>query len=213
MIESYGTGAVMGVPAHDERDRRFASERGLAVSDAPLLDHAVAEDGSAARRSDTECGTGSSRASGTGVLPIPIVHCLSDVVQWPSAENALPVLLPLITDFRPTGTGVSPLATDATFVETCCPACDGPARRETDVSDTFVDSAWYFLRYPSTEFEDRAWDDDRTRPAATGRLLCGGPEHVQRHHLYARFLTMALYDLGLVPFEEPFPRIRLGGCS
>jgi leucyl-tRNA synthetase len=79
------------------------------------------------------------------------------------------------------------------------------------VSDTFVDSAWYFLRYPSTDFADRPWDPERTARVLPVDFYAGGPEHVQRHHLYARFMTMALYDLGLVPFEEPFPRIRLGG--
>jgi leucyl-tRNA synthetase len=79
------------------------------------------------------------------------------------------------------------------------------------VSDTFVDSAWYFLRYPSTEFTDRPWDPQRTARVLPVDFYAGGPEHVQRHHLYARFMTMALYDLGLVAFEEPFPRIRLGG--
>ncbi len=94
---------------------------------------------------------------------------------------------------------------------TRCPSCLEPARRETDVSDTFVDSSWYFLRYPSTEFQDRPWDTERTRRWLPVDFYAGGHEHVQRHHLYARFVTMALHDLGSVPFEEPFPRIRLGG--
>jgi leucyl-tRNA synthetase len=83
--------------------------------------------------------------------------------------------------------------------------------RESDVSDTFLDSAWYFLRYPSTEFDDRPWDPGRTRDVLPVDFYAGGSEHVQRHHLYARFITMAMYDLGLVPFDEPIPRIRIGG--
>jgi leucyl-tRNA synthetase len=106
---------------------------------------------------------------------------------------------------------VSPLAASKAFVQTTCPECGGPARRETDVSDTFVDSAWYFLRYPSADKPDVPWDDERTKRFLPVDFYAGGPEHVQRHHLYARFMTMALSDLGLVPFEEPFPRIRLGG--
>jgi leucyl-tRNA synthetase len=126
-------------------------------------------------------------------------------------EEDLPVLLPDIEDVRPTGTGVSPLAAVGSFVRTTCPSCGGSARRETDVSDTFLDSAWYFVRYPSTVVHDRPWD-----PARIERLLpvdsyAGGPEHVTRHHLYARFVTRALHDLGLLPFAEPFPRLRLHG--
>ncbi len=126
-------------------------------------------------------------------------------------ESDLPVLLPEVDDFRPTGTGVSPLASARSFVETSCPACGGPGRRETDVSDTFLDSSWYFLRYPSSDADDEPW-----RPGPTARLLpvdqyAGGPEHVVRHHLYARFVTRALHDLGLVGFAEPFPRLRLHG--
>jgi leucyl-tRNA synthetase len=129
----------------------------------------------------------------------------------PVPDRDLPVRLPPVADFRPTGSGRSPLASVPEFVNTTCPACGGPGRRETDVSDTFFDSAWYFLRYPSAGRDDLAWD-----PELTARLLpvdtySGGPEHIARHHLYARFVTMALHDLGLVPFPEPFPRIRLHG--
>jgi leucyl-tRNA synthetase len=97
------------------------------------------------------------------------------------------------------------------FVATTCPRCGGPARRETDVGDTFFDSAWYYLRYPSTDFDDRPWDDGRTALWLPVDLYAAGREHVARHHLYARFLTRALHDLGLVPFKEPFPRLRIHG--
>ncbi len=140
--------------------------------------------------------------------PIPMVHC-RDCGVVPVPEDQLPVLLPEVADFRPTGE--SPLANARDWVETACPRCDCPAERETDVSDTFLDSAWYFLRYPSTEFADRPWDQERTRNLLPVDFYAGGSEHVQRHHLYARFITMAMHDLGLVPFEEPIPHIRLGG--
>ncbi len=137
--------------------------------------------------------------------PIPIVHCHAcGPVAVP--EDELPVVLPEVADVRPTG--VSPLAAVEWFVATACPACGGPGRRETDVSDTFFDSSWYFLRHPSGGVHDRPWDPGLTAPVD---LYAGGPEHVARHHLYARFVTMALYDLGLVGFEEPFPCIRLHG--
>jgi leucyl-tRNA synthetase len=92
-----------------------------------------------------------------------------------------------------------------------CPVCGGPARRETDVSDTFLDSAWYFLRYPSTEWDDRPFDPERTKKWLPVNMYMGGIEHVRRHHLYARFTTMVLHDLGILPFEEPFTRLRLHG--
>jgi leucyl-tRNA synthetase len=142
--------------------------------------------------------------------PIPIVHC-PDCGPVLVPDSDLPVLLPAVDDVRPTGTGESPLAAIDEWVNTQCPECGASARRETDVSDTFVDSAWYFLRYPSTEFDDRPWDPERTMQILPVDFYAGGPEHVQRHHLYARFVTMALHDLGLVPFEEPFPRVRIGG--
>jgi len=209
VVGDYGTGAVMGVPAHDERDARFAAAQGIAVSDAPLLDLvATAPPGRPAVRYRLRDWL-ISRQRYWGP-PIPIVHCeRCGALAVP--EDQLPVLLPDIEEFRPTGTGLSPLAADAAFVDTSCPDCGGAARRETDVSDTFVDSAWYFLRYPSVGFDDVAWDPERTSRFLPVDFYAGGPEHVQRHHLYARFVTMALFDLGLVPFEEPFPRIRLGG--
>jgi leucyl-tRNA synthetase len=139
--------------------------------------------------------------------PIPIVHCeRCGPVAVP--EDRLPVLLPDVADVRPTGDGRSPLAGVESFVHTTCPACGGRGRRETDVSDTFVDSSWYFLRHPSADRTDVPWDPER---ATAVDLYAGGPEHVARHHLYARFVTMALHDLGLVGFDEPFPRLRLHG--
>jgi leucyl-tRNA synthetase len=142
--------------------------------------------------------------------PIPIVYC-ADCGTVPVPEVELPVVLPHVDDFRPTGTGVSPLASAESFVRTDCPSCGGSARRETDVSDTFLDSAWYFLRYPSSDVEDRAWDLNRTERMLPVDSYAGGPEHVMRHHLYARFVTHALNNLGLLPFAEPFPHLRLHG--
>jgi leucyl-tRNA synthetase len=209
VLADYGTGAVMGVPAHDVRDAQLAAERRLPVSHAPLL------------------GPGEARALGTPAAryrlrdwlvsrqrywgpPIPIVHCQAcGPVAVP--EEQLPVELPHLADFRPTGAGGSPLATARHWVEVACPSCGGAGERETDVSDTFVDSSWYFLRYPCTEFDDRPFDRARVAKVLPVDFYAGGPEHVQRHHLYARFVTMALHDLGFIDFDEPFPRIRLGG--
>jgi leucyl-tRNA synthetase len=142
--------------------------------------------------------------------PIPIVYC-DGCGTVPVPEEDLPVLLPRVADFRPTGTGRSPLASVPEFVHTTCPSCGGPGTRETDVSDTFLDSAWYFLRYPSAGNDEVAFDPELTRRMLPVDMYFGGQEHVARHHLYARFVTRALHDLGLVPFAEPFPRIRLHG--
>lgn len=209
VIESYGTGAVMGVPAHDERDRRYADAHGLPVSDAPLLtDEEAARVGAPATRYRLHDWL-ISRQRYWG-SPIPIVHCDGcGPVAVP--EDKLPVELPYLEEFGPSGTGESPLARLASFAETSCPKCGGKARRETDVADTFVESSWYYLRYPSTDVDDRPWDAVRTARMLPVDFYAGGVEHASRHHLYARFVTMALYDLGLVPFAEPFPKIRLGG--
>ena len=145
--------------------------------------------------------------------PIPIIYCAT-CGEVPVPEQDLPVLLPPTDRFRPLGTGQSPLAAIDSFVRTRCPTCDGPARRETDVSDNFMDSAWYFMRYLCTEYDERPWDAERLRAWLPVDLYFGGPEHSTMHHLYARFLWKALQDLGHLPTElgpEPFTRLRLHG--
>jgi leucyl-tRNA synthetase len=142
--------------------------------------------------------------------PIPIVYC-GACGTVPVPEDQLPVLLPDVADWRPTGTGDSPLAAIPSFVNTTCPSCGGPARRETDVSDNFLDSAWYFLRYPSAEFDDRPFDAELTRKWLPVDMYIGGREHAVLHLMYTRFITMALHDMGHLPFDEPFRRFRAHG--
>jgi len=142
--------------------------------------------------------------------PIPIIYCVK-CGTIPVPEKDLPVLLPDVEDFRPTGTGKSPLASVTSFVETTCPECKGPAKRETDVSDTFLDSAWYFFRYPSVEFEDEPFDKIRTKKWLPVDMYIGGHEHAVLHLLYTRFVTMALKDMGHIEFEEPFLKFRAHG--
>jgi leucyl-tRNA synthetase len=250
VLAQYGTGAIMAVPAHDQRDFEFARKFGLPIvlvyqPDGPAIDPATMPEALAVpagtvvnsgpftgRRAETaltaefiawlgERGVAQPRTTlrlhdwlisrqRYWGPPIPVVYCERDGIV-PVPESDLPVILPEIENFRPTGTGVGPLAALESWVRTTCPRCGGPARRETDVSDTFLDSAWYFLRYPSTQWDDRPFDADRTAKWLPVSMYMGGIEHVRRHHLYARFVTMVLHDLGYLPFEEPFARLRLHG--
>ena len=142
--------------------------------------------------------------------PIPIIYCdRCGPVGVP--EQDLPVLLPFIEDFRPDASGVSPLARHKEWYYAKCPQCGAQGRRETDVSDTFLDSAWYYLRYPSTEFDDRPWDPKRTSTWLPVTSYIGGNEHAVLHLLYSRFVTMVLRELAHVHFEEPFPKLRAHG--
>ena len=142
--------------------------------------------------------------------PIPVVYCDACGMQ-PVPEKDLPVVLPDIPDYRPDDTGISPLARHEEWYYTTCPTCGGRARRETDVSDTFLDSAWYFLRYPSAGRDDVPFDQAITRRWLPVDSYIGGNEHAVLHLLYARFVTMVLHDAGLLDFEEPFLKFRAHG--
>ena len=142
--------------------------------------------------------------------PIPMIYCKK--CEWqPVPEKDLPVLLPDLKDWKPKGTGKSPLATLESFVNTKCPNCGLPSKRETDVSDTFLDSAWYFFRYLSTDIDSTAFDIERAKKWLPVKMYIGGAEHSVLHLLYSRFITMVLKDLGLIEFEEPFSRFYAHG--
>ena len=240
VLLSYGTGIVMGVPAHDERDFAFARTYGLPVRvvvappdwDGGELEEAYVGPGTqvnsgrfdglpseegAERIADHAEETGWGRRTvayrmrdwlisrqrywGT---PIPVIYC-EECGTVPVPERDLPVLLPSDAEFRPTGE--SPLALHDGFVNVDCPRCSGPARRETDTMDTFVDSSWYFLRFASPRCADGPFD-----PAAIGKWglvdqYTGGAEHAVMHLLYSRFFVRALRDLGMLEFDEPFERL------
>ena len=249
VLMEYGTGAIMAVPAHDERDFAFAREFGLEVvrvlageGQAATVPLAAAEtevagfrlvnsgrfDGQEAEAAK-QAITAWLAAEGKGKAvvqyrlhdwcisrqrywgpPIPIIYCdACGPVAVP--ERDLPVILPPIEDFRPDDSGVSPLARHEEWYFVPCPTCGARARRETDVSDTFLDSAWYYLRYPSTEFTDRPFDSARTKTWCPVTTYIGGNEHAVLHLLYSRFLAMVLKDLGHIGFEEPFTRFRAHG--
>jgi len=243
VLVQYGTGAIMAVPGHDERDYAFARQFDLPIievvaSDMGIADEAYTGPGTMINSQQFDglpsdeakravvawlAETGTAQPRVTYRLrdwlisrqrywgpPIPIIYCPTDGIV-PVPEDQLPVLLPEVKDFHPAGTGKSPLASVPSFVNTTCPICGGPAERETDVSDAFLDSSWYFLRYPCTEWNDRPFDRERLEQWLPVDMYFGGKEHVVMHHLYARFVTMVLHDLGYLPFEEPFTRLRLHG--
>ncbi|MEK6769318.1 MAG: leucine--tRNA ligase [Gemmatimonadota bacterium] len=142
--------------------------------------------------------------------PIPIIYC-DACGTVPVPEKDLPVVLPVVADTRPDDSGVSPLARHAEWYRVPCPKCGKMGRRETDVSDTFLDSAWYFLRYPSVGRGDVPFDAVLTKKWLPVTSYIGGNEHAVLHLMYSRFVTMALKDLGYLDFEEPFPRFRAHG--
>ncbi len=232
VLMGYGTGAIMAVPAHDERDLEFARKYQLPVTTVVGEDGRLQESGQFTGMPAEEGRSAiirwlESSGAGKGQVqyklhdwcisrqrywgpPIPIIHC-DDCGPVAVPEKDLPVVLPEIEDFRPDDTGISPLARHEEWYFVPCPECGKRARRETDVSDTFLDSAWYYLRYPSTEFDDRPFDRERTRRWCPVATYIGGNEHAVLHLLYSRFIAMVLRDLGHVQFEEPFRRFRAHG--
>jgi leucyl-tRNA synthetase len=142
--------------------------------------------------------------------PIPIIYCDSCGVQT-VPEKDLPVLLPELADFRPDDSGVSPLARHDEWYRVPCPSCGNMGRRETDVSDTFLDSSWYFLRYPSARLNEAPFDAALTARWLPVNSYIGGNEHAVLHLLYSRFVTMALKDAGHLAFEEPYRKFRAHG--
>lgn len=232
VLMEYGTGAIMAVPAHDERDLEFAETNGLdvvsVIDDKGRLKASGPFDGRPAVEALPDIIRWlEDKGSGTGTVlyrlydwcisrqrywgpPIPIIYC-EDCGTVPVPEEDLPVLLPPLDDFRPDDSGVSPLARNEEWYLVPCPECGKPARRETDVSDTFLDSAWYYLRYPSAEFDDRPFDAGRTRTWCPVATYIGGNEHAVLHLLYSRFIAMVLHDLGFIDFEEPFVKFRAHG--
>jgi leucyl-tRNA synthetase len=251
VLMEYGTGAIMAVPGHDERDFEFAQVFGLPIvrvvaapdhqADTTLGDAAFTDDddncrlvnsgrfdGLAVRDAKREVIAWLAEGQhGTAVTnyrlhdwcisrqrywgpPIPIIYC-DDCGAVPVPESQLPVELPFIPDFKPDDSGISPLARHEEWYRVPCPTCRKSARRETDVSDTFLDSAWYFLRYPSATRDDVPFDAARTKTWLPVNSYIGGNEHAVLHLLYSRFITMVLKDAGHIDFEEPFTRFRAHG--
>jgi leucyl-tRNA synthetase len=239
VLMEYGTGAIMAVPGHDERDFDFATAFGLPIrrvveggeelpysGDGPLVNSSPEFDGRNNREAleqivdwlDRE-GKGHrsinyrlrdwllSRQRYWGA-PIPIVYCDEHGIV-PVPESDLPVVLPDVRDYAPQGK--SPLAAAEDWVNTTCPICGAPARRETDTMDTFVDSSWYFLRYCDANNDEAAWDPKVLALWAPADQYIGGVEHAILHLMYARFFVKALADLGLLDAQEPFKALFTQG--
>ncbi len=248
VLMEYGTGAVMGVPAHDQRDYEFASVFGLPIR--PVVAPAGADDPDVATEAFTdhtedEVLINSGEFSGMDAVagrdaivarleqqgrghvsvnyrlrdwlisrqrywgcPIPVVYC-DDCGLVPVPEADLPVRLPEIEDYQPRGK--SPLAAAEDWVNTTCPSCDGPARRETDTMDTFVDSSWYYMRYCDARNDTAPWDRRVLASWMPVDNYIGGVEHAILHLLYSRFFVKALADMDLVDIQEPFQALFTQG--
>ena len=241
----YGTGAIMAVPAHDQRDFEFAARYNL-----PVIE--VISKGNTAGKSTEKMkeayegegmlinscifnGTGSAEArnkivewldeKGNGEKkvtyklrdwifsrqrywgePIPIVYC-DKCGETPIPEEELPVLLPEVEKYQPSGTGKSPLAAISTFVDTKCPKCGSPAKRETDTMPQWAGSSWYFLRYPNPHLGVVPFKKEIVNKWLPVDCYVGGVEHAILHLLYARFFTKVLFDIGYLSFDEPFEKL------
>jgi len=242
VLPDYGTGAIMAVPAHDQRDLDFARAFGLPVRVVVQTDSPDPAETGVATPGDGELiNSGpidglpkaqaitaiidllAQRALGRPAVnyrlrdwllsrqrfwgtPIPIVYCTS-CGEVPVPDDQLPVLLPDLRGQDLAPKGVSPLAAAEDWVNTECPKCGGPAKRDTDTMDTFVDSSWYFLRYCSPSYEHGPFDVEAVRRWNPVYLYVGGSEHAILHLMYSRFFIKVLHDMHMVDFDEPFTRL------
>ena len=245
VLMGYGTGAIMAVPAHDERDFEFATIFGLPIIE--VIAHPDSPKDAVGQLTEAYVGPGNMVNSGAfdGLPweegkrrvvdwlaergqaqatvnyrmrdwifsrqrywgePIPIIHCdACGEVRVPEAD--LPVLLPHVERYEPTGTGDSPLAAITEWLQVACPTCGGPATRETDTMPQWAGSCWYFLRYASPDCDTALVAPDAVRDWLPVNLYVGGIEHAILHLLYARFFVKFLHDIDAVPFDEPFARL------
>lgn len=237
VLNSYGTGAVMAVPAHDERDFEFAKKYVIDVrksikggTELPFTEEGeLIDSGSFSGLKSVEARKKmiewlKSSGNGEGKVnykikdwvfsrqrywgePIPIIHCEScGPVAVP--EKDLPVTLPEVEQYEPSGTGESPLATMESWVNAKCPKCDGPGKRETNTMPQWAGSSWYYLRYIDPHNHSALVDKKREKYWSPVDFYVGGAEHATRHLIYARFWHKFLFDQGVVSYEEPFVRLQ-----
>ena len=243
VLADYGTGAIMCVPAHDDRDFEFATKFGLPIVQVIAKDGKEIENMTEAytEASGTMINSGDWNGMESAVLkkeapqmieergmgkktvnyklrdwvfsrqrywgePIPIVHC-PNCGNVPVPEDQLPLRLPEVESYQPTGTGESPLAAIDEWVNTTCPVCGAPAKRETNTMPQWAGSSWYFLRYVDNKNKDELVSRDKADKYLPVDMYIGGVEHAVLHLLYSRFYTKFLYDIGVVDFEEPFTKL------
>ena len=245
VLVSYGTGAIMCVPAHDERDFAFAGKFKLPVKEVITSGNSKKDSSGNLTEAYTEPGEMVNSGEFNGINseegknrvvewlagkklaektvkyklrdwifsrqrywgePIPIIIC-EKCGEVPVPEDQLPVLLPEIENYKPSGTGESPLAVIPEFVNTQCPKCKGPAKRETNTMPQWAGSSWYFLRYPEPSLETQPFNKEELSNWMPVDCYVGGIEHAILHLLYARFFTKVLYDCGFLDFDEPFKKL------
>lgn len=243
VLADYGTGAIMCVPAHDDRDFEFAKKFDIPVIQVIAKDGKEIENMTEAytEASGTMINSGDWNGMESSVLkkeapamiekmgfgrktvnyklrdwvfsrqrywgePIPIVHC-EKCGAVPVPEEELPLLLPEVESYQPTGTGESPLADITEWVNTTCPCCGGPAKRETNTMPQWAGSSWYFLRYVDSKNDKELVSREKASKYLPVDMYIGGVEHAVLHLLYSRFYTKFLYDIGVIDFDEPFTKL------
>ena len=243
VLADYGTGAIMCVPAHDDRDFEFATKFNIPIIQVIAKDGKEIENMTEAYTEavGTMINSGEWNGMESSVLkkeaphiieekgfgratvnyklrdwvfsrqrywgePIPIIHC-PDCGPVPVPENQLPLLLPDVESYEPTGTGESPLAAIDEWVNTTCPCCGKPAKRETNTMPQWAGSSWYFLRYVDNKNDKELVSKEKADKYLPVDMYIGGVEHAVLHLLYSRFYTKFLYDIGVVDFEEPFKKL------
>ena len=243
VLADYGTGAIMCVPAHDDRDFEFATKFGIPIIQVIAKDGKEIENMTEAytEASGTMINSGEWNGMESSVLkkeapemiekkgfgrktvnyklrdwvfsrqrywgePIPIVHC-PKCGAVPVPEEELPLLLPEVESYQPTGTGESPLADIEEWVNTTCPCCGAPAKRETNTMPQWAGSSWYFLRYVDNKNDKELVSKEKAEKYLPVDMYIGGVEHAVLHLLYSRFYTKFLYDIGVINFKEPFTRL------